>query len=211
MTTTVSPQMARIDARLADLEPGSLRHRALLALRQFRAGWVELGRLLTQVAFDGDFKDWGYDDFEIYCARELGLKKPTVQKLMISYQYMKTHEAQRLHAFEDDPEHAAPLPDYQTVDLLAQARKKADAGDVADADVSELHARAFAEPGGQGEVRDAIRSRLRPLPAVDAGLKRLQIAARRLRLDLAGAGGNEVPDALRERLEAALLELEELT
>ena len=221
--------LQRIDSRLAELEPGSLRFRLLTALRQFRAGWVELGRLLNQVAFDGDYKDWGYDDFEVYCARELGLKRPTVQKLMLSYNYMKQHEPGRLHAFEDaqsrpgGPADLVPgIPDYQTVDLLDKARRRAQSGQPSfgEDDARDFHQRAFASSGDEGgelmerelrrELRDRLRPAARPLdhdsPHGQAALLRL---ARSLRERLPSHRG-WLPSALYGRLEAALSELEAL-
>ncbi len=107
----------KVESRMAELDPDSQRYRVLSALRQFRASWIELGRMLNEVVYGGDYKEWGYDDFEVYCARELGLKKPTVQKLMISYNYMKKYEAKRLVNHEDGVDKdAAPILDYQTVE-----------------------------------------------------------------------------------------------
>ena len=72
--------MGKIDERLEGLEPGTLRHQVMTALRQFRASWVELGRLLNEVVYGGDYKEWGYDDFEVYCARDTRLGRMRVPR-----------------------------------------------------------------------------------------------------------------------------------
>jgi len=91
MTTTKA--LERIAEIQAQVDPASTRGQALAAIRAFRLSWIELGRLLIEIAYGGDYKEWGFEEFELYCARELGLKKPTVRKLMISYQYLKAHRA----------------------------------------------------------------------------------------------------------------------
>lgn len=206
-----------IDAKLNRLEPGSLRHQVMSALRQFRASWVDLGRLLNEVVYGGDYKEWGYDDFEVYCARELGLKKPTVQKLMISYNYMKKYEATRLHDFEDsgDGETARAMPDFQTVELLDRVRRKEE---VPQERMEELHRRAFAGEAEEPEIRRELRHALRP-PLDESAMREgaesrraemagILRAARELRRRLAST--RAVPDGLKERIERCLVELEAL-
>ncbi len=212
-----SSSVDKIDARLGKLEPGSLRHQVMAALRQFRASWVELGRLLNEVVYGGDYKEWGYDDFEVYCARELGLKKPTVQKLMTSYNYMKKYEDKRLHDFEDDREKSEPagIPDFQTVELLDRVRRRNDAPEEK---IEELHRRAFAGESEEPELRKELRQFLRPQPSEEvmrdgesarkkemAGILR---AARELRSRIATT--QAIPGGLKERIERCLIELEAL-
>jgi hypothetical protein len=206
----------KIDGKLERLVPGTLRHQVMIALRQFRASWVELGRLLNEVVYGGDYKEWGYDDFEVYCARELGLKKPTIQKLMISYNYMRKYESGRLGSLSDadagDGAETAGIPDFQTVELLDRVRHR----DAADGGkLEELHRRAFSGRDDEPELRRELRQYLRPAPrageagAADAGLTGVLRAARELRRRLAEAG-DAVPGGLRERLERSLVELEGL-
>lgn len=222
--------LRRIDAQLEQLPRDSLRHRLLTALRQFRAGWIDLGRLLNQVAFDGDYKEWGYEDFDLYCARELGLKRPTVQKLMVSYNYMRKHEPERLHAFEDAAQpgadaHANPpdIPDFQTVELLDRARRRSADGQpgLGEQDVDTFHRRVFQgggapeglDPDDESRLRKELRERLRPVrPAAPESAREraaLLRAARALRERLAAAPGL-VPAELRQRLDNDLAELETL-
>ncbi len=212
-----STSVDKIDARLGKLDPGTLRHQVMLALRQFRASWIELGRLLNDVVYGGDYKEWGYDDFEVYCARELGLKKPTVQKLMISYNYMKKYESKRLHDFEDDKEKAAVsgIPDFQTVELLDRVRRREE---MPEEKMEELHRKAFESDAEDPEIRREIRQYLRPQSTesemeMGAANRKSELAgilriARELRRKLATT--HAVPGGLRERIERCLVELEAL-
>ncbi|MDR1613161.1 MAG: hypothetical protein LBT97_10345 [Planctomycetota bacterium] len=207
----------KIDARLEQLEPGGLRHRVLSALRRFRASWIELGGLLTEVVFGGAYKEWGYDDFEVYCARELGLKKPTVHKLMVSYNYMRKYEGDRLRDFAESPpdELSPPMPGYQTVELLDQVRRREG---VTEEEALELHRRAFdADGDGEPGLRKELRERLRPRPGnadADADRERRRELADILRLsrDLRRRimRNRSLPGDLRDRIEQCLVELEAL-
>lgn len=213
----VSATMRKIDAKLENLEPGSLRHQVLASLRQFRASWVELGRLLNEVVYGGDYKEWGYDDFEVYCARELGLKKPTVQKLMVSYNYMKKYESNRLRDYEDNASGplTSAIPDFQTVELLDKVRRQEKLPDDA---IGELHRRAFDGDTEEPELRKELRQCLRP-PLDESTMtdvsdhRKRELAAilklsRELRRRLTQT--KAVPGGLRERIEQCLVELEAL-
>lgn len=216
----VSTSMKKIDDKLDRLEPGSLRHQVLSSLRQFRASWVELGRLLNEVVYGGDYKEWGYDDFEVYCARELGLKKPTVQKLMVSYNYMKKYESKRLEDFEtatpeDSGNFSRTIPDFQTVELLDKVRRR---DRLPEEEMGELHRKAFDGEVEEPELRKELRQALKPHldeAAMREGadnrkqeLTNILRLARELRRKIAMA--KSVPGGLRERIERCLVELEAL-
>ncbi|MBN2713730.1 MAG: hypothetical protein JXR97_15030 [Planctomycetes bacterium] len=206
----------KIDQQLDSLDRESLRAQVLVALRQFRSGWVELGRLLTEVAYGGDYKEWGYDDFEVYCARELGLKKPTVKKLMVSYNYMKSYEPNRLQKYEEAEDNfsAPAMPDYQTVELLHRARET---GEMNETEAAKLHEMAFSGEEDEGFLRKEIRERIKnegDEDVNDMGYQRkkelndILRTARILRRKLAHS--NVVPGGMKDRLEQLLVELEAL-
>ena len=205
--------IAKIDRQLEELSPESLRYQVLVALRKFRSSWVELGKHLTDIAYGGDYKEWGYDDFEVYCASELGLKKPTVKKLMVSYNYMKSYEPDRLRD-KAVAEKGYDVPDYQTVELLKKARER---DDIAEEEKEELHRMAFESNTDEGILRKEIRERMHPADKDDidrANINRrreldgLLRISRNLRQRLAEA--RSVPEGVKSRIEEALLELESL-
>lgn len=182
-----------------------IREETKKALATYRGAWVELGRLLNEVVYGGDYKEWGYDDFEVYCARELGLKKPTVQKLMVSYNYMRKHQAGKLEALEKGE--CVIFPSHDTLALLDKAER---AEGVPERDLNELRFQAFS-----GDISDdthkEFRSRLAPKREVDpdeaekAKVMRLSRSLRR-----AMSTTHFVPDGLKERIEGPLVELEAL-
>ena len=60
-----------IQSQLTTLEPTSERYKVLVAARDFKASWVELGERLTTIRESEKFLAWGYSSFEAYCRREL--------------------------------------------------------------------------------------------------------------------------------------------
>ena len=83
---------AEIEALLAKLQPGSERHGALSAARDFKASWVALGERLTQIRESGQYSQWGYKTFEAYVRGELRLKPETANKLTRSFSFLRDHE-----------------------------------------------------------------------------------------------------------------------
>lgn len=206
----------RIDRKLAELDPASVRYQILVELRKFRSSWVGLGRLLTDIAYGGDYKGWDHDDFEVYCARELGLKKPTVKKLMVSFNYMKSYAPERLENADESAGY--DVPDYQTVELLKKAR---DREDIPEEEKEELHRLAFDAQTECGVLRKEIRTRLAAgvgggdVDEIDqsntdrrALLQKLLKQGRTVRQTIAAA--KFVPESVRDRVDQALLELEAL-
>ncbi len=203
--------LARIDNQIGELSPESMRCQVLISLRNFRISWVELGKLLTDVAYGGDYKEWGYDDFEVYCASELGLKKPAVRKLMVCYNYMKSFEPGKLRIG------TATLPEVETIALLQKARDRVD---IEEDDKDEMHRMAFEEGADQQAVRKEIKARTRPkelfsddeMEAANFNrgkeIKVIVKLGRSLRKKLYEA--RSVPEGIKDRVEEAICELEAL-
>jgi hypothetical protein len=53
--------------------------------QKFKRSWIELAEALTKVRATKGYARWGFEDFYDYCARELTLKRATVDKLTLSY------------------------------------------------------------------------------------------------------------------------------
>ena len=202
--------LARIDEQIELFggDEGCFRAEILVSVRNFRSSWLNLGRHLVQVAYGGDYKEWGYEDFETYCARELGIKRTTVKKLMVSYNYLKIHEPKRLDAINDGD--GRLLPSYDTLDKLSRAR---DAEDVDKEKLREIHAEVFEGELSATEAKEKIKDVLAPrLPGTEGGMERARElsdilrASRALRKKLVHS--TVVPDGLKSRLEEVLVEME---
>ena len=109
-----------IEQLMRELDPETPRYRVLATARQFKSSWVELGEELVKVKNKGEYQNWGYENFDDYCAREIRIRKETARKLTLAYRYLEQEEPELI-----SPERRLqPLPDYRAVDLLRQAREE---------------------------------------------------------------------------------------
>lgn len=109
-----------IETIMEKLEPGSDRYEVLEKAKRFKSSWVELGEKLLQVSTKGNFREWGYQNFEEYCVREIRIKRGTAEKLTMAYRFMEKEEPRLLSAREE----LKPLPDYRSIDLLRKAKEE---------------------------------------------------------------------------------------
>lgn len=110
----------QIERLMKDLDPDSERFRVLASARRFKSSWVELGEKLLAVQAGDRYREWGYTSFEEYCAREVHIRRPTVEKLTLAYRFLEREEP---HLLARQTE-LKPLPDFRTVDLLRQAKEE---------------------------------------------------------------------------------------
>lgn len=111
---------SHIEEIMRQVEPGSERYAALDSAKRFKSSWVELGERLAGVRNRGLYREWGYEDFDDYCSKEVRLRKATADKLLLAYHFMEKNEPQLLARKQD----LQPLPDFRSVDLLRQAREE---------------------------------------------------------------------------------------
>jgi hypothetical protein len=192
------PQTARtkteehMHERLKTLERGSLRYRVLETAIEFKRSWVELAEHLTEVAKSGKFKEWGYRTFEAYASHELHLKRDTALKLTRSFDFLASHEPAFLENAREQSD-AEPLPHYQALDVLAEARSNPY---LSEKDYREIRDQVFGEDLSPQQVKKLVREKS-PEPMKE---KHANDPEDRLRKGL----------QLAERLYGLLLEIEDL-
>ena len=156
------PQTARtkteaaMHERLSALEAGSQRYKVLVCAIEFKRSWVDLAQHLTAVQREGIFKEWGYRTFEAYAQHELFLRRDTAQKLTRSFDFLSSHEPTLLDGVREGDDHAAPLPHFQSVDALAEARKNPQ---LSESDYRELRDRVFGEDLTPSQVKKIVREK----------------------------------------------------
>jgi hypothetical protein len=109
-----------IEEVMETLPPESERYQVLATARAFKSSWVALGERLLRVKRGGLFQEWGYANFEDYCAQEIRIKKPTAQKLTLAYDFLEREEPQLVPRQGE----ISSVPDYRSVELLRQAREE---------------------------------------------------------------------------------------
>ncbi len=183
-----------------------IRSDALRARVECQAAWLSLGRLLTEIAYGGDYREWGYPDFVVYCETELGIAKARAKKLMIGYQYVKERAPERLDESDCQMHH---VPECQTIELLRRV-ETADAG----TDIAEYHAKAFSGAVDENELRKELRDVLRQPDLMDKGGKtdaKLKAKAeffRSIKAARRAAVEAGFPEIINELIESAVVQAE---
>ncbi|MFA7676763.1 MAG: hypothetical protein WCY34_01180 [Candidatus Omnitrophota bacterium] len=115
---------------LADMDSEAVRGKVLQSAQEFKDSWKNLAQALQLVWKDKLYKNWGYDTFDQYTAREVKVRKHTAMKLINSYSFLEK-EAPR-YLLESDSasskEHQV-VPSYEAVEALQKAKKNLDESD----------------------------------------------------------------------------------
>lgn len=204
MTSTAE----RLAARAEDLPEGSARRRVLEGARRFKAAWVELGRLLSEVKREALWREWGYPTFERYCAKELFLRPATAEKLTASFGFLERHEPElaRAHGGQGSPK----APPFEVVEVLSRAEA---AGRLSAAGWRELRDEVLDRAPSAAAVNRRLAEKFGPPPSPPAPRKgerveRLAALARRLAEACREEG--TLPRALAQRAADVAEELERL-
>lgn len=124
MDSAKTKSLSNIEQKMEGLDQDSLRYHVLKSARDFKASWIDLGRSLYTAWKDKAYKEWGYNTFEAYTAREIGIKKLTAMKLLRSYYFLEKEEPRYVQKDFINSANAASVPTYETVDLLRLAKNK---------------------------------------------------------------------------------------
>jgi hypothetical protein len=172
--------------------------------KRFKRSWIELAEVLTGVRENDTWKRWGFTSFDDYCARELHLRKGTVDKLCASYGFLRTNAPRLLR---DEPEgDVARIPSWQAVDFVARAEER---GAASDEVMAEMKRAVFDEGAPMPVLSRRYREVAFPVDDEEKRARlRAQIAAAARRLaDLVTDEEAGVPDRLVRKIEEAIGEL----
>lgn len=124
MDTAKTKTLKGIEEKMKGLDEDSLRYHVLESSKNFKTSWIELGRALYSVWKDKLYKEWGYNDFDNYTGREIGIRKQTALKLLRSYYFLEKEEPAYLSRDYVDSSDASIVPGYESIDLLRLAKNK---------------------------------------------------------------------------------------
>ncbi|MFA5119288.1 MAG: hypothetical protein WC695_10685 [Candidatus Omnitrophota bacterium] len=156
--TLKTRSMEDLEHKMEETEKDPLRHRILENVKSFKTSWVDLGQALYCVWKDKLYKQWGYSTFDIYTAKEIGVKKDTAMKLLRSYYFLEKEEPAYLKKDYAETTEAAAMPGYDTINVLRMAKEKKvlDDGDYAD-----LKKNVFQKGKDAGEVKKDLTAMIR--------------------------------------------------
>jgi hypothetical protein len=109
-----------------NLNSQEMRALVLAGAKDFKACWLKLSQALFAVHRDKLYEYWGYDSFEHYVEKEVGIKKPMALKLVKTYAFVEQQEPQCLHANFFEEREPNVLPEFEAVNVLRQARNNKD-------------------------------------------------------------------------------------
>jgi hypothetical protein len=113
-----------IEDKLSSLDSESIRRGILESAKGFKTSWINLGQSLYTVWKDKLYKGWGYDKFETYTSKEIGIRKQTALKLLRSYYFLEREDPAYLKKDYNDATDTALVPTYESVNVLRLARDK---------------------------------------------------------------------------------------
>lgn len=150
--------LENIEQKMRDIDEHSLRYQVLQNAKNFKSSWIELGRALYTVSKDKLYKEWGYGSFEIYTAKEIGIRKQTAMKLLRSYYFLEKEEPVYLQKDYINQAGAALIPSYEAVDLLRLAKNKKSLGEE---DYAALKKDVFEKGKDSREIKKGLTSIIR--------------------------------------------------
>lgn len=143
---------------LEQLAEYSMREHARETAKKFKTSWVDLGRVLFSIWRDKVYREWGYQKFETYTSKEIGIRKQTAIKLLRSYSFLEREEPMYLKDGVLEEKDVAVVPNYETIDVLrlAKDKKKLDA-----VDYRSLKDKVFNKGQDAGELRKDLTALIR--------------------------------------------------
>ena len=113
-----------IEKKKDNLSAEALRLELTEYAKDFKVSWVHLGQGLYSVWRDKLYYAWGFEKFEDYVIRELGLKKPLALKLVKTYFFVEQQEPAYLKKEFSEAREASVVPGYEGLDVLRLARRR---------------------------------------------------------------------------------------
>ncbi|HPH67212.1 MAG TPA: hypothetical protein PLF40_15765, partial [Kofleriaceae bacterium] len=129
----------QMEDRMHAVSDDPIRADVLAKARTFKRSWLELAECLSQCQAKQWWRDWGYDDFDSYCKKELHLRTNTVAKLLGSYRFLET-AAPRV--IDRAREQEGPIPSMAAVNFVAKATER---GAADEETIATMHRVAFEE------------------------------------------------------------------
>lgn len=158
----------KLEEKIKDMPQDSLRGFVLEKAKDFKTSWVSLGQALYSIWKDKMYRDWGYQQFDTYAAKEIGIKKETAMKLLRSYYFLEKDEPAYLNKEYVQDNKPAALPNYEAVNALRLAKVKK----VDESDYQRLKKDVFENGKDAKEVKKDLTSLIREREVIDPQVAR---------------------------------------
>ena len=155
-----------------------LRDRALETAKNFKTTWIELAQTLYAIHRDKLYEYWGYERFEQYTEREIGMKKSMALKLVKTYTFVEQQEPEFLKAGNLEQRDALSTPELDAIHVLRLARNKKE---LTKQDYAGLRKGVFESGKGAAVVRKELTALMKERKQVDPDEEREQRSAASVR------------------------------
>lgn len=91
--------------------------------KSFKTSWIDLAQGLFTINRDKLFHAWGFDKFEDYVVKELGLTKAIANKLVKNYAFIEHEEPVYLKKEFSETRETVVVPGIESVDILRLAHR----------------------------------------------------------------------------------------
>jgi len=157
----------------------------------FKTSWVKLGQAIYPVWKDKLFYAWGFEKFEYYTQRELGIKKSTALKLLKTYFFLEQEEPVYLNENFTESRSAEKVPECDALNVLRMAKRRPE---LTKDDYQKLRKAIFDKGYNATSVRQDLTSIMKERKPVDpdeerekrntAALKKLANAIKSFQKDM---------------------------
>ncbi len=207
-----SKSIHNLEARMGNLEPESLRFKVLDAAKSFKSSWIELGQFLFTVYKDKLYRDWEYQTFESYCAKEIGIRQVTAMKLLKSYSFLEKEEPEYVKPAAISERKPDRIPSFEAVNTLRLAHENER---VSEDQYDDLRQDILEEAKEDSEIKKKIKYILKsgskttaasPADEKAASLKKLTLYLKNYKADVSLLN---VPPKILKKLDELLEVLED--
>lgn len=158
----------------------TMREQILQYAKDFKTSWVGLGQSLYAVWQDKLYHAWGYEKFEHYTEKEVGLKKELCLKLLKTYLFLEQEEPAYFSKEFSETRQAPNVPGYDAINVLRLAKQKKE---LLREDYLKLKKSIFEKGKDAGSVRKdlmALMKERKPVNPEEERDKRNEAAIRKL-------------------------------
>jgi hypothetical protein len=148
-----------------------LREIAQEGIKTFKSSWVSFAQSLYAIWRDKLYEYWGYEKFDHYVERELGLKKSMALKLVKTYAFVEQYEGDFLKAEYLETHEANALPELDAIHVLRLARGKKE---ITKQDYQDLRKQVFDKGRGAALIRKDLTAIMKERKPVDPDEEREQ-------------------------------------
>jgi hypothetical protein len=163
MNIARSKSIEVLEEKMQAMDDNSVRYHVLEAAKNFKSSWLDLGRALYSVLKDKLYKDWGYSTFDIYTAKEIGIRKQTAMKLLRSYYFLEKEEPVYLKQEASEEQTASVVPSFESIDVLRMAKAKK----IDEDDYQALKQQVFEKGRDARDVKKDLTALIRQRAEVD--------------------------------------------